>query len=356
MICWIVAHPQVWMSVHHYIPFSFSSSTCRLPASTVFRESIPSPTPPCRRLLTRPHTRAWPLRRAILTNNPLPSFSPLFYFHSVPSAHLIRPFLRNYIDTSLYRLSKISATERIYTYLTRYSQSSPASHNMKRHADQLHAAQAAAAPKRHRSTRSGHSTDTSDPTLTADTLPEPERGLNTTPVDREQQISELVTSSKSKAPPAPFTEVDSIRMQAEPFRLATAELPIDLVSCSWSHGTNRELDHNHVNNLYRAFRQGKLERRSPEHYIQVSCSAAAVQKMLSTMPNADSVTNRDRVLSFKNWAEVNDERPEVMAGQHRIEALKEYAKHTKADPEKQTWVCEIYDKGTYHAPCCVGSP
>lgn len=222
---------------------------------------------------------------------------------------------------------------------------------MKRYADQLYAAQTAAAPKRHRSTRSGHSTDASVPTPAADTLPEPERGPNTTPGDGEQQISNLVTSSKPKAPPSPFTEVDSVRMQAEPFRLATAELPIDLVSCSWSHGTNRELDHNHINHLYRAFRQGKLERRSQENYIQVSCSAAAVQKMLSTMPNTDLVTDRDRVLSFKNWAEVNDERPEVMAGQHRIEALKEYAKHAGADPDKQTWVCEIYNKGTYHAPC-----
>lgn len=73
--------------------------------------------------------------------------------------------------------------------------------------------------------------------------------------------------------------------------------------------------------------------------------------MVGTMPNTDLIADRDRVLSFKNWAEVNDKRPEVMAGQHRIEALQEYAKRTGADPDEQTWVCEIYDKGACYAPC-----
>lgn len=133
------------------------------------------------------------------------------------------------------------------------SHSLPVSHSMKRYADQPYGTQTAAAPKRHRTTRSGHSIDASVPTPAVDTLPEPGRSPDTTPGDGKQQNSEPVTSSKSKAPPPPFTEVDSVRMQAEPFRLATAELPIDLVRCLWSHGINRELDRNHVNHLYRAF-------------------------------------------------------------------------------------------------------
>lgn len=144
-------------------------------------------------------------------------------------------------------------------------------------------------------------------------------------------------------------------MQAEPYRLATAELPVNVLNCLWSSGTNRELDHNHVNYLYRAFRYGKLERRSQENYIQVSCSAAAVERMISNIPDTDPGTAKDYVLSFKDWAKVNDERPEVMAGQHRIEALKEYAKYTGIDPESSPWVCDIYDKGAYLAAYSVFS-
>jgi hypothetical protein len=69
--------------------------------------------------------------------------------------------------------------------------------------------------------------------------------------------------------------------------------------------------------------------------------------MISAIQDMDISAGKDEVLSFKHWAETNEERPEVMAGQHRIEALKEYIKRTGAGPDDFWWVCEFYDKGAY---------
>ncbi|KAJ9413916.1 hypothetical protein QL093DRAFT_2569888 [Fusarium oxysporum] len=152
--------------------------------------------------------------------------------------------------------------------------------------------------------------------------------------------------------PAPqtFTEVDSLRKQAEPYRLAVAELPIHLLDFSWSRGSNRPLDRNHVAHLCRSFQNGGLARRAEQHYIQVSCSAAAVQKMIiNALPDTNQSHIQDRrqyVLSFRNWADFIDERPELMAGQHRIEALKDYVKQTHSDSSDLWWICEFYDKDT----------
>ncbi|KAL6359133.1 hypothetical protein LRP88_06588 [Fusarium phalaenopsidis] len=72
--------------------------------------------------------------------------------------------------------------------------------------------------------------------------------------------------------------------------------------------------------------------------------------MIDAIPDADQSTAQDRrqhVLSFKNWADFNgDEKPELMAGQHRIEALKDYVKQTDSDSSDLWWICEFYDKDT----------
>ncbi|KAH7459119.1 hypothetical protein FOMA001_g20261 [Fusarium oxysporum f. sp. matthiolae] len=211
----------------------------------------------------------------------------------------------------------------------------------------------------------------------SNTNPRPSKRLKTTPTHPSHQprlptspsllpVADHVPSS-SPPPPSPsskpakspkpspqtFTEVDSLRKQAEPYRLAVAELPIHLLDSSWSRGSNRPLDRNHVAHLCRSFQNGGLARRAEQHYIQVSCSAAAVQKMINTIPhpdrsNDDDVQNQHQydLLSFRNWADFNDEKPELMAGQHRIEALKDYVKQTNSDSSDLWWICEFYDKDT----------
>ncbi|KAM0541484.1 hypothetical protein ACHAPJ_013219 [Fusarium lateritium] len=160
-------------------------------------------------------------------------------------------------------------------------------------------------------------------------------------------------SVKSSSPN--FTEVDSLREQASPYCLAIAELPIELLDYSWSRGNNRPLDRNHVANICRSFQQGGLARGSEEHYIQVSCSAAAIEKMTRAIPETDSGNpSKNHVRSFRHWADVNDERPELMAGQHRIEALRDYVKQTHSAPCELWWICEFYDKGAVPSPTITG--
>ncbi|KAK7582957.1 hypothetical protein V3481_012251 [Fusarium oxysporum f. sp. vasinfectum] len=182
----------------------------------------------------------------------------------------------------------------------------------------------------------------------------PSTSPSLTPVVNDTPSSPPPSPSKpAKSPkPAPqtFTEVDSLRKQAEPYRLAVAELPIHLLHSSWSRGSNRPLDRNHVAHLCRSFQNGGLARRAEQHYIQVSCSAAAVQRMIiNALSDTDQSHIQDRrqhVLSFRNWADFIDERPELMAGQHRIEALKDYVKQTHSDSNDLWWICEFYDKDT----------
>lgn len=188
---------------------------------------------------------------------------------------------------------------------------------------------------------------------TTPTHPSREPRLSTSPsllpVPDDTPSSPSKPAKSPKPPPPSFTEVDSLRKQAEPYRLAVAELPIHLLHSAWSRGNNRPLDRNHVAHLCRSFQNGGLARRAEQHYVQVSCSAAAVQKMIDAIPDADQSTAQDRrqhVLSFKNWADFNgDEKPELMAGQHRIEALKDYVKQTDSDSSDLWWICEFYDKG-----------
>jgi hypothetical protein len=56
--------------------------------------------------------------------------------------------------------------------------------------------------------------------------------------------------------------------------------------------------------------------------------------------------------SFDDWVRVNGTKAELIAGQHRVEALKLYLRRTGTDRDgdptsdgQSWWVCEIYDKG-----------
>ncbi|SCO47758.1 uncharacterized protein FFMR_08829 [Fusarium fujikuroi] len=163
---------------------------------------------------------------------------------------------------------------------------------------------------------------------------------------QQQQPSSSDSAKPWKPSPPSFTEVNSVRRQAEPYRLAIAEFPINLLTSSWSRSTNRPLDRNHVAHLCRSFRQGNLTRRAEENYIQVTCSATAVDSIISTIAGSDRHADNHPVLSFKHWADVNDEKPELMTGQHRIEALRDYVEQTSSGSDDLWWTCEFYNKDT----------
>lgn len=145
-----------------------------------------------------------------------------------------------------------------------------------------------------------------------------------------------------------FQETDSIRTLAEPYRITTAKIPIDALTCTWAIGNNRQIDQSHVQKLCESFMRGELARQSRENYIMVQCSARAVENALHNATVGGAEEGYDEPLRlpiFNNWSEINDEKPEVIAGQHRIEALREYVRQTDSDAGDLWWICEFYDKG-----------
>ncbi|KAF5483066.1 hypothetical protein CGCS363_v015035 [Colletotrichum siamense] len=101
----------------------------------------------------------------------------------------------------------------------------------------------------------------------------------------------------------------------------------DVLDTNWSLGTNRPLDRGHVEDLRQVFRRGALERRAPENRIAVLCTAEEVRRMRIDAVDANG---HDAV--------------ELVAGQHRVQALREYAAETRAPTSEIWWMCELYDK------------
>ncbi|KAH7142822.1 hypothetical protein B0J13DRAFT_51061 [Dactylonectria estremocensis] len=167
----------------------------------------------------------------------------------------------------------------------------------------------------------------------------------------DNQHANASTASKRQRPRALQTQPRELqdgiasRQQAERYRLVTAKIPLDALTCSWAKGTNRHVNRQHVSKLGRIFKQGSLERQAEENYLLVQCSAKAVARMISHLEAQGHDSQSDQVLSFHAWLSVNcDEKIEVMAGQHRIEALREYVNQIGADAKELWWTCNFYDR------------
>lgn len=123
-----------------------------------------------------------------------------------------------------------------------------------------------------------------------------------------------------------------------------------MLTSTWKQGQNRRLDHRHVENLCESFLQGSLARQTDRNHILASCSSQAIRNMMvhlgsngqcdGSLEMADGA-----VASFEDWLKINDEKLEIMAGQHRIAALREYVKRTKSPESELWWTCKIYDRG-----------
>jgi hypothetical protein len=145
-----------------------------------------------------------------------------------------------------------------------------------------------------------------------------------------------------------FQEADSVREQARPYRLATAQLPISALTYAWSIGTNRKIDRQHAQELCSLFLKGRLERRAQENHLLVLCSSRDVEQMMAYL-TAEGMQGRDEgePTFFREWLTATGGRKaELMAGQHRVEALKEYVRRTGGGEEDLWWTCEFYDRGT----------
>jgi hypothetical protein len=127
-------------------------------------------------------------------------------------------------------------------------------------------------------------------------------------------------------PEIPLTGAQSIVEQAQPYLLTTARFPINALTPVWGQGSNRQVDTNHAQSLCRIFKEQGLQREPEENHLRIACSRAEVDRMIDYLRTAGTVNESLSLLpaypSFDDWMEVNRTKVEIMAGQHRVEALK----------------------------------
>lgn len=168
--------------------------------------------------------------------------------------------------------------------------------------------------------------------------------------DDEAAIERSPKRRGAAADESSIREASSIRQQAERHRLATAKMPLDSLTCTWTRGKNRRLQQQQVSRLCEDFRALGLEREAEENFLLVQCSAAAVEQMLAFLGVGrvlrDGERAQDRIWNFEDWPIVNSgEEVEVMAGQHRMAALRQYARQTGIGTGQLWWTCYIYEAG-----------
>jgi hypothetical protein len=167
----------------------------------------------------------------------------------------------------------------------------------------------------------------------------------------QAQTTPVLTPSGPSASRSRFECRESTQWRAQEYRIVTARMPLRSMTCTWSSGTNRPLDPQHVRRLREVFTAGGVDRSSAEHHLIVQCDRADVERMLEHLRSQPSPPARDganeSIASFQDWLLVNPgKQVEVMAGQHRIAALEEYVRRTGAPEDELWWTCVVYDKGT----------
>lgn len=160
-----------------------------------------------------------------------------------------------------------------------------------------------------------------------------EGGLHQTPAKARKGIS--------------FQTGESVREQARPRRIAVARMCIKDLTPKWTLGQNRPIDKGQVQKLLNIFKRGGVNRTAKEHYLQLLCSSSEVTRMKAHLGLEERTmeTPTEGILCFNDWHTVNQTQVEIMAGQHRVEALKAYMLETKSEAKEGWWICEIYDQG-----------
>ncbi|KAK6222565.1 hypothetical protein QIS74_04267 [Colletotrichum tabaci] len=165
-----------------------------------------------------------------------------------------------------------------------------------------------------------------------------------------EDSAEACPSPRRRVKEGPFQESKSVRERARPYLLAVGKMHVDVLETMWSVGRNRRVEPGHVQELKDTFMRGGLERSAPENRIAVLCSAEEVRRIRQRIGQGGDGDGdgdgdpSDGEASFLHWAGVNNSKAEVMAGQHRLCALREYVKATGAPESDAWWTCELYDK------------
>jgi hypothetical protein len=152
-------------------------------------------------------------------------------------------------------------------------------------------------------------------------------------------------------------DVESIYDQSKPYLLATAKFPIDALTPEWRFGTNRPINEAHKRRLCEIFNEAGVDRRDRNHRLKVACTKAQVQQMLNHLKEirsqadgaagarAEAPAADVELLSFEDWSSVVGEKAELLAGNHRVEAFKEYLRSLGSSQAERWWVCDVYDRG-----------
>lgn len=170
-------------------------------------------------------------------------------------------------------------------------------------------------------------------------------GLPYTPAKRKKQSQQ---AEQADCAEQAVGDVASVRDQAEPFRLATAAMPIRVLSGLWTMGKNRQVDPKHVQKLCTVFQKAGLKRQARENRILLLASRQDVVAMIARYQEQEhEVVSGDRgPYDFHQWMDVHgDTKVEIMAGQHRVKALEAYVREAELSPAELWWECDFYDRG-----------
>jgi len=169
---------------------------------------------------------------------------------------------------------------------------------------------------------------------------------------RKRQASDSGQSPPAKRPTVPPTLSAPLSLfdEAEPYRIATACFPIRVLTPKWKQGRNRAPSTPHILQLRKSFDKG-LYRTDLSNTLRVACSPEHVDRMTAELKRqgdtrADWKQRTPNAWpSFWEWQSVNPEPVELMDGQHRVEALKEYLKDRKDAEDEAWWLCDVYNQG-----------
>ena len=65
----------------------------------------------------------------------------------------------------------------------------------------------------------------------------------------------------------------------------------------------------------------------------------------TNLGSVDALGDKSKYLLFKGWDIIVREKAELIAGNYRVEALKEYLRRSKSSKNERWWIYNIYNKG-----------
>lgn len=161
---------------------------------------------------------------------------------------------------------------------------------------------------------------------------------------KNTSTSEPPPPAKRVAGPAPqLRDVKSIEEQAEQYLLGTVKFPLNALTTSWRIGSNRRINEKHVNALYEKFKDEGLQREVPINHLLVECGRDDFERMMDQLRMGG--VSIPECPSFNKWMSVNENKAEIMAGQHRVEALRLSLGGAPPMRDQAWWTCRVYDTG-----------